>query len=541
VSESGTGTIELVSQVPEELVSEPEVIIEPVSVESVPAQLPEPQLESNAGLPHEATPDVKDLPQEPATSPQPLEQVQQEEPVPADEVVDAPKIEPTASVPMVEETRTIEPKEEEPADAPSQVPERSSEEVLAAVMEAARRRQTELDATATKEVTPAEDSVPTKEVTPAKDSTPDPAIAEPISDLEPDKISEPAPRLTIAPSPDFTSEMQADMPKIDPVLAAEDQIDDLLNTSIIHDSHPASSRLPEPDENPDQQNETTVTAGDTEAGKASAHHRLPDVVVATSTDDNPAPAVEEDGRDHALTGGHKVIQPLEPIVSHQAEFAQELKQLEAQESGASAGTSAAVGTPNLIVPAVVEPVAKEPDVIQPPPALVPFELPEPVVVMPDDDFGLPEAESLEAGDVAAARTKRQADELAAQALAPQAEPPEAAVEPDANAGTSEDESDTTASEKVVRPKHKRSRNRLKSEPEAVATDSDEAKMEPTANETEGKSQEHGSTQAGKLIMPSAANSATQSAPAPRTAAVKPDNLAKGEVFVDDKGNVIVGE
>lgn len=488
-------------------------------------------------------------------------------PVLLDEVDETPRIESVSSVPAVEEPPAIKIEEEKPANVEAAVPEntepvtaaplastsegtakpeaelnaepeRSSDDVMAAVMEAARLRQAE------------------REAAPAEASAPVPDAAEP----SPEPASE-----TSSPAA-FTPEILDNLPVIDPVLATEDQIDDLLNTSIIHDSHPSSSRLPEPDENSASQNDATKTNDEVVTSQASSHHRLPDVVTALNADEQPTP--EEDGRDHALTGGHKVIQPLEPIVSHQEEFSQELKRLEAEEKLDVSETPQVEPQAKLSVSDQAvedEPAIKDTAVLLPPPALVPFEAPEPAVpavispepiVMPEDDFGLPEAESLEAGDVAALRAKREADERAAQAEAearaqnsPTASQ-EAPIESGADAAASNDQPPEEVNEKPLQPKRKRLRHRSKPQSAATGNESaqpqEETDVKDTVAETVVKdvpadADKTENSNTGNLIMPSAASPLTHTDPAPAAAVARPEKLAKGEVFVDDKGNVIVGE
>ena len=450
-----------------------------------------------------------------------LQPVSDAAPAPMADITEVPKteVEPPIpdAAPSVELTADVATK---PEDEATPDPERSSEDILAAVMEAARLRQAE------------------REAVPAEASAPVPGVAETAPESEPlpqpDAAVNPDPVPPIESPAEFTPEILDNLPVIDPVLAAEDQIDDLLNTSIIHDSQPSSSSLPVPDEISTPPDDVKKDIEEVVTSETADHHRLPDAVSTASEDDDSAP--EEDDRGYGLAGGHKVIQPLEPIVSHQEEFAQELEKLEVEEQTA--------------VPVIQAEVA-----LQPSPALTPVDSPETEiiaasaagpVVMPEDDFGLPEAESLDAGVVAAARAKREADEIAAQVQARVELVTEAPVKTDMTDPESAKEEEVV--EKPTHSKRKRMRNRSKTVHEGRNNDApqDYSKVaapppDSPADNPPPEPKEDDDSQTGKLIMPSSDTTPNHGAPPTISAPAKPDKLAKGEVFVDAQGNVIVGE
>ncbi len=536
-------------QDPPQTVVSPEITADPVAIPIPDAQQPP----SPVGPAEDPAPKPDEVVEPPIIEPAPSAPAAAEE-IP-DEIVpekvsDVVPVAPETSEPIAPaQLGTASETPDKPDDESSPEPQRSPEDLMAAVMEAARRRQAE------------------REEVPAEASAPVNAIAEPTPEIAPEPTSDDTPALSpalpeAAPSV-FTPEILDNLPSIDPVLATEDQIDDLLNTSIIHDSHPSSSRLPEPDENRTPEDDALPAVDEVVTSNPSAHHRLPDAVSPTNTEENTVP--EADGHDHALTGGHKVIEPLEPIVSHQEEFAEELKKLESDELAAaevsdeqaeapSPDAPGEVGKPSPeppITPAQpIMPVAQDEAPVQPPPALAPFDSPEPEapqilpaepVAMPEDDFGLPEAESLDAGVVAAARAKRESDELAAQAQAQVEEVKETPSESDTKTLEVKQEPEEAIAEKPARAKRKRSRNRYKPVPEPATSEVAQDQPEAAPNEVVAEPVPAVNPQAGNLIMPSADTSPVHNVPATSMVAARPEKLAKGEVFVDERGNVIVGE
>jgi hypothetical protein len=230
---------------------------------------------------------------------------------------------------------------------------------------------------------------------------------------------------------------------------------------------------------------------------SSRRHRLPDPAEAGQSasasalgDDGPSrhwlastshPAGttpgHDEGSDKEIIAVHKVIQPEEPKV----------------EAPVAAPTPAPEPTP------------------EPTPAPTPVSQPE-----PEPEMTMPVAVSLDATDVAEAKAKA--------AKEAQAAPPAPTEEP-----------------KVAPARHRLGHAEAKpakseSKPEPKPEPKDEAPTKTEAKPTHGDS----APQPGKLIMPSqkAKSDEPKAAPSP---VAKPAKLAKGEIYVDESGNVQIGE
>jgi len=482
----------------------------------------------------------------------------------------------SAGLVAIAETVPMPPAVTEPAK-PGGEPASAAETELEAAREhiaAIAASPTPLPAPATSE--PASAAVVSQE-TPGEASAPAPALIlpeparpEPEAAPQPEPEPEPKPAPVSAPAASVTATEPAEGGAAQ-IKNAEHQIDDLLSVSLIHSDN------------------------------SSAHHRLPEPVASAKSEDESGVDLElnENKRsasagngakdDHpAVHHGLKVIQPLEPIVPPKERFAKELAEMNGQQAGGapqptpaaaaaapsvSAGAPVAARTPAPVpVPAarvtvpvpppssvglpVVPPAPKpplkpqaefKPPVAQPASAEVKPPAAPPVADSSFDDV-LPQAESLEAGDVAKARAERQQAEALAPTptpVAPTAEPklPEqaapAAIVKHAAPMLPGDASaeDKAGDEKGSDSKLKRKRGgRLPDKPEK-AVEHVESEEEAQHNEPSAAAAE-AAPLTGKLILPSGEKPAKEPE-LPKTE--KPKKLAPGEVYVDDSGNVMIGE
>jgi len=396
-----------------------------------------------------------------------------------------------------------------------------------------------------------------------------------------DAKSESAPVAESAPEPAKTAESSASVVSKEPapdaaaqIENAEHQIDDLLSVSLIHaDASSAHHRLPEPVEP-----RTDESGVDLELNGAN-RPAAPGAVGADGKEERPA-----------VHHGLKVIQPLEPIVPPKERFAKELAEMNRQ-SGALAGTVPAAAVAQA--PAPQAPVPPPPAVQAPPPApaapapasapaaaakaqpiapkptvaatvaaapalpvVPPASKPAEVLVAPKpapapagapkvgpasfEDSGLPEPVSLAANDVAKARVEKKPEPV--PALPPQPQPaaivkhdepmlpdaPKEDMDPEAQPG---DKGETAESQNAKRRRRRGGRG-----PEKPAEH-----VESEAEAEHNKPSEAAAGAApltGKLILPTGERPVA----APESRKVeKPKKLAPGEVYVDDSGNVMIGE
>jgi hypothetical protein len=299
---------------------------------------------------------------------------------------------------------------------------------------------------------------------------------------------------------------------------AEHPIDDLLSVSLIHaDSSASHHRLLQPVE----------AASQEEASVDMEMAPKPEVKSVNAPVGTPAHMAQY----HEL----KVIQPLEPIVPPQDQLNKELAEMQKapEQQTKAAATLAAVVAPAPEVKPIMTPAPQVVATTTPPsPALSTIvkhdgdRLPEPPppeivgVQEVEEEVALPQAESLAADDVAKARAEREA-----QFAMQKARPAEVVATPappmaQHEAGSREPEV------KVEKHRHKeKPAERVESEAEAEHNKPTEAEKEQ-------------GVLTGKLIMP------TGEKPKPELVqqqASRPKKLAPGEVFVDEKGNVVIGE
>jgi hypothetical protein len=337
-----------------------------------------------------------------------------------------------------------------------------------------------------------------------------------------ESVAAAAPASAAAASPEASAGKPAEDAKLSAaqqIEKAEHEIDNLLSVSLIRPEN------------------------------TSTHRRLPEVAVPPRPEEDtgvdlelnagrPMPAPAEAPRYNAEHHGLKVIQPLEPIVSAKERFARELAALngggdqtsQAASSSSQGAPAASAAAPAAASASSAASASKAPTPPTAPPAPIvktlemtaapsaPEAAPSAAVQStPSFDDSLPVAESLAAEDVA----KAKAEQAKQAASAPASEPTTAPVV-------------AAAAEAVAakaEPKHKRSK-REKRELEHIETTEEAEHNKPTEAEAEA------GQLTGKLIMPSA----EKPKPEPVTPkAEKPKKLAPGEVFVDENGNVIIGE
>ncbi len=341
------------------------------------------------------------------------------------------------------------------------------------------------------------------------------AVSEPAEEPVAEVVPEPTP---VTPTEPISAQAQ--------IQKAEHEIDDLVGASLIHsDNKPGHRRLVDAEE-------PKVSSGD-DPGVDLEMGELPG-----SSDNDKA----SEGSGFRPVGHHglKVVQPLAPIVPPKQEFANELAELHLEEKSAvtqSATTPATTPTP---APAPTP----APTVVAAVPA--PASAPVPVVEAELQDVDMPEAESLAADDVAEARLKDEAVVQTPQAPvqapsgAPQVirnqtprlpvVPPEAQAEPEQAPSKADKKDDTKHGSKRRHYLGGRSRNEKPAE--EITSKAERDHNEPS------KAAQEAAPLAGTLILPTGAKPSAQPKAAPTQ---KPKKLAPGEVYVDETGNVIIGE
>ena len=465
--------------------AKPEVVSEPAV--SVPLPVPEPAVapvvEAVAAVPAIAAPEV--VPEPAAVAPDPIP------------VVTAPVAEPVtelaAAVPQPEVAKPMPAAEPEPEPTPRPELEPESEPKPKPKTESKpepAQPETEVDFTA--KVAPVATVV----------TAPEPPADKPVVAETPPVVEPPAPQLEL---PAKAAEVVAE---------TEAAIDDLLSTSLIHDDDSKRHRLPEVEE--ESADAPVATPPHTEAPADGKRHwvgsSLPPETTA-SEDDDEGSASDHEPAIYSTGSSHKVIEPLGPIVPRREELVKELV--------AEAAADLADEAPPVIAPAP-QPAAPT----EAPKVAVKAVVPAPVeVAVPEPDFALPEAESLAADDVAKARDEER--RLAAAAAADQAAaaavtPPPPPHRESKKAAERKAQRSTKAERRVIEPPAPKAASVVPTPAPVVAP--------PAAPKAESL--------AGQLILPSAHKAAEAAAP---VAAKRPDKLNKGEIFVDEKGNVIMGD
>ncbi len=416
---------------------------------------------------------------------------------------------------------------------------------------------------------PEQASVPAPVSEPVK-ATVEEAAAEPVKPAESllEKVEEPAKPvepLVVENAPEVES-ASVTQPKpmsgADQIQNVEHQIDDLLSVSLIHsDSSPSHHRLPDP---------ITIVKSEDESG----------VDLELNAGRPSEPGVAKDEHPTAVHHGLKVIQPLEPIVPPKERFAKELAEMNAQQQPAPVVAAkkapAPVAKAAPVVPpkppaapvAVVAPPAPKPEppkpepkpaAVQPAPApLVMQAAPLPAPTF-DDFAGLPQAQSLAANDVAKVRAEQAAHPAPAEVTAPVPEPelppapaPAAIVKHDEHmlpaVEKAEDKPEENKPETAEKPeseqpngsnnsnnsskRNKRRRGGREKPAERIESAEEAEHNQPSAAAAEA------APLTGTLILPSG-EKPVMDVEKPKEA--KPKKLAPGEVYVDDSGNVIIGE
>ncbi len=417
---------------------------------------------------------------------------------------------------------------------------------------------------------------PAVPVAPAAPATP---AMEPTA-ASPPPASGPGSGELIKPSaPTQQSQPATDVTPAEQIKKAEHVIDDLLSVSLIKpDSTAIHRRLPEPvQSNPDEERQLT---GNIDLGVASP------------------PAPPPDDRDKYAPSEHhglKVIEPLEPIVPSKERFAKEIAELNKAEgvqpttpapapanqpkpAGPASGQPSRPTTPAPVPGAGVKPAVavpgaaapSQPGAVPPMPSSAAVSLPPappaaavikhaepmmlsqepaPVAQLQVDEFGMPEAQSLAAGDVAKAKAIQApppASPSVPTAAAPPGPQPAAPGKPagqpappaPAQAGKPDGQKpavpaggapgDAGSGNRAGR----RRRHRLEKPAETVGSKEEAEHNEPSAAAKEA------APLTGKLILPTGEKPAVE---VKKADAPKPKKLAPGEVYVDDKGNVLIGE
>jgi hypothetical protein len=339
---------------------------------------------------------------------------------------------------------------------------------------------------------------------------------------EPKLESKPAPVVksvdTVkAPRPQETTTSGAEQ-----IERAEHEIDDLLSESLIH---PEAS--------------------------SGGHHRLPEPMVPMGEDDSAIDSEMNSGRRQPREAserpvehhGLKVIQPIGPIVPPKELIAREiaeLNQAEAQQKAIEAAGGEPNEEPSPAVPRPQQVIAPAPKPVPAPPPTPPVAPPPAQVVKHEEQMvatpvaqeaeefnGLPQAESLAADDVAHARAEREAV-VAMQRPQPGQERP-VVTEPESR--RQEPKAEEALVPKEQTKDHKLHLLRKEKSPEHVASREEEEHNKPT------DAQKEQGAMAGKMIMPTGEKLKSE----PEMKVEKPKKLAAGEVFVDEHGNVMVGE
>ena len=339
---------------------------------------------------------------------------------------------------------------------------------------------------------------------------------------------------------------------------AESEIDNLLSTSLIRDNELAKSRsLPQPVAAlPAESNQGGLATGLNAAGSQSPATAGP----AVSPKPAPAPELPETAQ-NKQQAATTVVAP-SPVVAPPLPQPMPQSQPVAvqQVSPTTAVTSAPAPVP-VVAPIPAPVVAPRPapvplpapvsaSVVQPTPVVQPVSVPQsqpqqqsqpqrpqpPAVIVKhrgemlgvppasqleavsvDDEAGLPQAESLAADEVARARAEHEAQvKLHPETLEPQP-PQQAGQRPDSSAS---------------KRKHGKRRHRGGNSGERVESEAEAEHNKPTEAEAEA------GALTGKLIMPTGEKPAEQPV---QPTMEKPKKLAPGEVYVDEHGNVMVGD
>jgi len=456
---------------------------------------------------------------------------------------------PVSAPPAIAETKApaAPPKSEAATPAKSaSTGGRSTEEALAAVMAAAAKKR--------------EQGASAKSAAPVAVK---PTKSKPVS-------TKPAPPQPVKPAAASNAPVKPKLilpqPKVDAndvVAETEHQIDELMGQALIKlDKHG-----PELKHKPSGRPAETDNKSEDESERHWVGSALPKEPGNEAEESAADPTVTEAPRHetHTLTHAHqKVIQPLEPIVPRREEIQRELEEeLKAEEAKGGETAPGAVGKadksqaqsapapkpptppqspapkPSPVPADSAKPVPSEKPAAPAPaiPVSAPVKPPTPTPPAPAADVTLPPAESLVKStpgpqpEIAKSSTgdKSQPDSAAQAVPEPAAsgvkifrhgqhsrlpdEAPEGAPQSDAPAASADQPSKKAAEAK---PAHRDGAN------------------EPT------QAQSDAAPLTGKLIMPSADQS-SQQPEASAAPSQKPPKLSRGEVYVDERGNVIVGE
>ncbi len=371
--------------------------------------------------------------------------------------------------------------------------------------------------------------------------------------------------ISVSPEPPIV--VAEETPPVTPsqaITEAEDEIDDLLNVSLIHNDH-SSHPLPSPDES--RESSDARSGSDAEApphnegrhwissepaaSESGAIEGVADVMLDGG--DMLSAPTQSSGSDNGMASTHnKVIEPLEPIVSRREELAQAVMATEPDEvtdvamqpesTPPSPSHNAATPTNNVDgteAPLPTIPPSSTADVVPTPEAAPDISVT--AIATPDDD-ALPQPVSLAAADVAAVKAEESAVQTP-EAAEPSPEPVADLSTAPMPSATTTASVNKTAEHTSSRRRHRGGRNSKTPTPEGapsptLATESASPVEAAPPVITTGSQPE---SMAGKLILPTAVSQSDVVVAKPAVTAEQPPALAKGEIYVDSKGNVIVGE
>ncbi len=413
------------------------------------------------------------------------------------------------------------------------VAERSTDEVLAAVMAAAAKRRQE-----------ALDDVP---------STPQSVDKDKISlgtTLPPAQVPENAIAIetpsSVSPTEAPTTQDDTALDPDDAIRRTEHRIDELLSASLL-DNNDTTRTLPmisqpQPDPEPQSTVEpelesrlesksqpqaeimtmpalaSEVAALENAAPASTASSTIPagdPQGVAESDDDkivfHPTETHFVEGSGAVVTGTQgereRLPEPAPAEIGATSEFgAEDEPEVTSNEPKTEPQTEShqKVIMPLEPIPGNVPPALLD---LSPEVAVEPAESEAPVIAMPEEEYYLPEAESLAAPDVAAANQARAAQ---AEVIPPE---PEAEVSIAIEPAESEPIDEPRPEQTVLTPPTSELSKDMVADPKEVPSG---------------------------LILPTQPK-ANNLPSRPVVGSLKPDNLSKGEVYVDELGNVVIGE
>jgi hypothetical protein len=381
-------------------------------------------------------------------------------------------------------------------EAKENIPERSTDEILAAVMAAAAKRRGTLD-----------DAPSTPAALTTAQSLPGTTI--PLANT---------PDSTIALNPKVTASdpVESGLSPDESIRQTEHRIDELLSESLLVNRN-ESRELPTITEPEMLAEQSATTISESEPSQETITQQ-PDPI-----DNEPSlppdaqiiiraeQLANADSSDHVVTGTEGSRSRLSEPTTQSELLSADLEDY----SNTNIGSQKEAIEPLVSVPEKTAPLLGEFTE-----ASTEATLPEkPEVTYPPDEFALPVAESLASEDVAAARA---ADVNTVSVVAST----EVAL-------VTEDPSLSQPIEQATVALEDRPEIDVPVD-EAMSPEELEKDAKPVAEDSQAKEAPSG------LIMPTTSKPSEETS-RPAMGSIKPDKLAKGEVYVDESGNVIVGE